>query len=137
MSTHCTISHILPDGTYEGIYVHSDGYPDWMGNMLKEHYATQELADSLVALGDASCIYPKLSPDASRPHTFENRQEGVCLFYHRDRGDDWADAMPTRAKSYPALLHKFANHHHYLFKDGQWYYRGDSDAIDIPVSEVE
>jgi hypothetical protein len=36
MSTRSTVARRLPDGHWEGRYVHSDGYPSWNGEQVKK-----------------------------------------------------------------------------------------------------
>ncbi|MGQ1928170.1 hypothetical protein ACQ1R0_03780 [Ornithobacterium rhinotracheale] len=36
---------------YKGIYNHSDGYPSYLGKMLKKYYNTAEKANQLVNTG--------------------------------------------------------------------------------------
>lgn len=68
------------------IYNHSDGYLEHLGKMLIEHYNSEEKAKALVNLGDVSVVKEKLAPENGSNHSFDNRQEGVSVFYGRDRG---------------------------------------------------
>ena len=109
MSTHCGVA-IKTEKGYETIYVHSDGYPEYMWPMLTEHYNSEELATKLVSLGDASFIDEKLEP-TSDYHKFGTPEPRVSIFYHRDRGEAWEDVEPT------LYLHHERKR---LFND--WYY---------------
>lgn len=120
MSTHCGIS-IKTEKGYETIYVHSDGYPEYMWPMLTQNYNSEELAKKLVGLGDASFIDERLEPTPGRGHCFDRRESGVCIFYHRDRGDDWNDVAPA---TYLTLAES-SFYYLYLWKDGHWnFYKG-------------
>ena len=92
MSTQCGVA-IKTERGYETIYVHSDGYPEYMWPMLTEHYNSEEMAKKLVSFGDASFIAEKLETDL--PHSFDKPQYDTCCFYHRDRGERWTDVAPT------------------------------------------
>lgn len=120
MSTHCGIA-IKTEKGYEAIYCHHDGYPDYMWPMLTENYNSEELAAKLVSLGDASFIDEKLEP-ASDFHKFGTPEPGVCMFYHRDRGEDWSSTHPmtfTREE----LCSRF--YYVYVWKDSCWnFYKG-------------
>jgi hypothetical protein len=93
MSTQCGIA-VKTEKGYDTIYVHSDGYPEYMWPMLTENYNSEELAAKLVSLGDASYIDKKLEP-TSDFHKFGTPEPNVSMFYHRDRGDDWEDVSPA------------------------------------------
>ena len=116
MSTHCGIA-IKTEKGYETIYVHSDGYPEYMWPMLTENYNSEELAAKLVSMGDASCIAEQLAPVPGTLHSFETRQRGVSVFYHRDRGEDWNDVAPE-SYTKKGLLNGF--YYSYIWEDGHW-----------------
>lgn len=121
MSTPCGIAIKTKKG-YETIYVHSDGYPEYMWPMLTENYNSEELAAKLVSMGDASSIDKQLAPIPGSLHSFETRQLGVSVFYHRDRGDDWLDVAPAvYEKKY--ILNWF--YYYYVWEDGHWNFYKD------------
>lgn len=93
MSTHCGIA-IKTENDYKTIYCHNSGSQSYMLPMLTENYNSEELANKLVSLGDASCIYERLEPTAGHTHNFDKREPGVCVFYYRDRGEFWDDVAP-------------------------------------------
>ena len=119
MSTQCGIA-IKSDKGYETIYVHSDGYPDYMWPMLTENYNSEELAAKLVSMGDASYIAENLEP--SGPHSFAKPDHSVSCFYHRDRGEGWSDVAPV-----PYTKRELFNgfYYSYIWEDGCWnFYKG-------------
>ena len=71
---------------YFGIYVHSDGYPQGVGGILKEHYTTAEQIFGIINLGDLSRLAPSI--EAPEGHSFWKPQLGYTVAYMRDRGDD-------------------------------------------------
>ena len=91
MSTRSRIAVKFQDGSIKSIYVHHDGYVSYMGKMLVEHHNNQEFAELLVSFGDASSICENSEPLTSS-HSFENRENGVSVYYGRDRQDNDADA---------------------------------------------
>ena len=120
MSTQCGIA-IKTEKGYETIYVHSDGYPEYMWPMLTENYNSEELAAKLVGMGDASCIDKKLEP-SDKVHRFGRREEDVSVFYYRDRGDDWLEVAPA-----PYTKREMFNgfYYSYIWEDGHWsFYKG-------------
>ena len=120
MSTHCGIA-IKTERGYETIYCHFDGYPAYMYPMLTGNYNSEELATKLVNLGFASSINKYLEPVTDR-HSFDNPEADVCVFYHRDRGEDWIHNQP-RAYIKQQL---FSNYYYsYIWEDGKWnFYQG-------------
>ncbi len=101
MSTRATIACKQDDGRYAAIYIHFDGYPDYAGRVLKQHYASMDSARTLVAGGDirslaANGIAERLT-DGNRPVI-----------------------MPTRAD-----LHDFARNcdseYVHIFEDDAWH----------------
>lgn len=87
MSTRSYIVKQNPDGTYEGVYCHNDGYLTYNGAMLLDHYNSRERVDKLLSLGDISSLRVNIEPLPSLPHTFDDQQDDVTVFYGRDRGD--------------------------------------------------
>ena len=81
------------------IYNHSDGYLEHLGKILIEHYNSEEKAKALVNLGDVSVVKEKLAPENGSNHSFDNRQEGVSVFYNRDRGENWDDIKPIHIEN--------------------------------------
>ena len=92
MSTRSMILKEQEDGSYFGIYCHSDGYLTHNGAMLIDHYNSRERVDKLISLGDLSYLAPKIEPDENEPHTFDKPQKGACIFYGRDRGETSTEA---------------------------------------------
>ena len=115
MATNCNIAYKTEKG-YETIYVHHDGYESYMWPMLTRYYNTEEKARDLVSLGDASCICERMVPSRDSGHSFNNPEDGVCIFYHRDRGERWEPNAP-------ALLTKTGVldcYYSYIWEDGKW-----------------
>lgn len=96
LSTRSYICKENPDGTYTGIYCHSDGYLTYNGAMLLDHYNSRERVEKLISLGNLSCLNENIEPDPTKPHSFDfnERQENVCVFYGRDRGETGQEPHP-------------------------------------------
>lgn len=120
MSTRSHIAIARDNGTYDYIYCHSDGYPSHNGAILEECYNTKEFVNELISLGDMSLLDKRLHPrnptDKSHPHSFEQREKGVCIFYGRDRGERNCEAESADS------LHEFVRDfpYTYVFTDGAW-----------------
>ena len=59
MSTNARIAIQLSDkpGYYVSVYHHWDGYPQWLGKTLGEHYDSRKLASNLIDGGDMSSCW--------------------------------------------------------------------------------
>ena len=57
MSTRSRIGILLPDDSILSVYHHWDGYPEWLGVTLEEHYKTYEKASELIDGGNMSSCY--------------------------------------------------------------------------------
>jgi hypothetical protein len=114
MSTNSNIAVKTAKG-YKTIYCHHDGYPSYMYPMLRDWYGTQERAEALVSFGDASVIDKRLVPSPGSIHCFNSREEGVCVFYNRDRGEDFYITIYDTKEE--LLRSQF---YVYVFEDGCW-----------------
>lgn len=85
MSTNATIAINRKDGTRTAIYLHYDGYIEGAGTTLQLAFNTADKVEELLKLGDLSVLNYDLEP--TEEHDFENPQRGVCIAYHRDRGE--------------------------------------------------
>lgn len=85
MSTNSTISVLCADGSVASIYCHWDGYIAHNGELLRNYYNSQALAEELVSLGNMSSLNKKIYP-MSESHSFDYPEPGVCVYYARDRG---------------------------------------------------
>ena len=89
--------------------------------MLLEHYNSEEKAKALIELGDVSVVKEKLAPAEGTVHGFDydKRQEGVLVFYGRDRGEDWEWIKPTIIQNTVFDEHTYYN---YLYdvEEGRW-----------------
>src|SRR6056297_2145734 len=100
MSTNCYIVKKMNNGFYKYIYCHWDGYPEYVGDILKKHYTNPEKVDKLIALGDIS----SLGTIVGHKHKFSrfamptNRQNiKSTTAYYRDRGESWERVKPKIA----------------------------------------
>ena len=127
MATSSTIA-IKVEGGYKSIYVHNDGYFSYMYPMLFENYNTQEKAEALVNLGDASFIAKQLCPSEGSDHHFDHPEKDVSIFYHRDRGESWSHNAPNIFTKREALSWQW---YAYIFEDGCWHaYEGGKEISD-------
>jgi hypothetical protein len=74
-------------GGVAGIYCHWDGSPAWAGRTLLDHYRDAETVRRLISGGALSSLAPAIDPPEGVSHSFNAPADGVCIYYHRDRGD--------------------------------------------------
>ena len=95
MSTRSYITMKTGDDTYRGVYCHYDGYLEYNGRLLLEHYNTQERVEKLLSLGCISSLKEKLEPEAGSRHCFDTPDKDVTVFYGKDRGEKDRKLLPA------------------------------------------
>lgn len=123
MATRSNIGIVNDDKSITFIYCHYDGYPEYVGKMLLQHYNTAGIVNELMDLGDLSQLCEKLYSD-NNSHTFDKPQKNVCVAYGRDRGETEVDSRTFED------LGEFEDNaknswidYQYLFDNGKWSYR--------------
>lgn len=123
MSTRSEIAILNSDGTVTGIYCHWDGYVEHNGKILSEHYQKIEKVKKLISGGDLSSLHREIEPTAK--HSFENPQDDVCIYYHRDREEEWEQTKPKTFKNIFELYNaskKSWCEYLYIYIGDDWYY---------------
>ena len=119
MATRSTIAVEHADGTVSQVYCHWDGYLSHNGQILVDHYDTQEKAEQLVSFGSMSSLRPKCIPDPANTHSSINPQDDVTTYYGRDNGEPFVvpSLYPT-VDNYKRNLQ--CEEYDYFFTEGQW-----------------
>ncbi len=120
MSTRSYIAMKTGENTYRAVYCHYDGYLEYNGRMLLEHYNTQGRVEKLLDLGCISSLREKLEPDAGNHHCFDTPDEDVTVFYGRDRGEKGQEAVVC-TKEQLTDPHSWIEYV-YVFDNGTWYF---------------
>ena len=131
MATRSNIGIVNEDGSITGIYCHFDGYPEYVGKMLLNHYNNDDIVNGLMNLGDLSILSESLYSTTginlysdNNHHTFDNPQKGVCVAYGRDRGEQNVDSVIYDVLGqYEDMAGDTLAEYQYLFDDGKWMYR--------------
>lgn len=89
MSTRGRIGMYIGNGNTISVYSHYDNYLDGSGAILKLYYSDEDKTKELIKQGDIS----SLDKFIGEKHDFDNRPDGWCTFYKRDRGEDGVDAV--------------------------------------------
>ena len=100
MATRSRIGIELKDGSVLSAYHHWDGYPEWLGRILKTHYNSKEKVAELIDGGDMSSAWTNCG--------FKNETVAQGPLYYSSRGED----CPPRHN---------ANLHEYLTKGAEEY----------------
>jgi len=119
MATNASIAVVDLEGQVHSINLHWDGYIEFAGKILKEHYNNLDAALKLVSKGNLSVLGKYIEPSPDYPHNFESSQADVCLYYGRDRGEDNTDCIvDSNITEYIDLGCDYD--YNYLFVDGEW-----------------
>ena len=100
MATRSRIGIQLADESVLSVYHHWDGYPEWLGRILKTHYNTKEKAAELIDGGDMSVAWN----DNHEPE------------YYSARGEDCPPRLDANKYDYLADGEEYA----YLFVNNEW-----------------
>ena len=93
MGTRSAIGYKTPEGKIRAKYSHYDGYVAGCGKTLQEHYQQARKIAQMVELGDQSYMDKEIFPMPGSGHSFETPEEGVTIFYGRDRGESNVEAV--------------------------------------------
>ena len=119
MATRCRIGLMLEDGTVKHSYCHYDGYPEGVGSTLVQHYNTEDKVKELVSFGDMSYLASEIHPEGE--HNFEKPEQGVTVFYNRDRGETDVDAKTTSMDEYLSIKYSSCIDYLYVFIGSNWW----------------
>lgn len=135
MSTRSSIAAKLTNGDVGIIYCHFDGYPlGGVGSTLQEHYQDQTKIEGLIALGNLSVLGASIL--CPKGHSFDNKIEGHCVAYRRDRGEKKNKAII--ADDYEQALKKFGDswqEYNYYWDGSQWFVGTHYPLIDVLKEE--
>ena len=130
MATRSRIGLQLADGAILSVYHHWDGYPEWLGVMLKKNYNTREKIAELLDGGDISCLASDTDWDRKEcePH----------VLYYNARGENTAPRLDANVDDYFEAGEEYA----YIFTlDHKWEcyaltHERDDDFVVIQTNAV-
>ena len=138
MATRARIGLKLEDGSIISAYHHWDGYPEWLGVTLKEHYNTKEDIAKLIEGGNMSSCYSDNQYDEEKQEFVKNDPKPE--YYGGD------DERPRLSKNFTqfAFDSKSGEEYLYLFMDNEWNgfsidhkYYDDYEIADTKINPVE
>lgn len=102
MSTRSRIGIELKNDSVLSVYHHWDGYPEWLGRILRTHYNTRQQVAELIDGGDmSSCWNDNKEPE-----------------YYSARGENCPPRLDADLCEY--LLPDNSEEYAYLFRNGEW-----------------
>lgn len=124
MSTRSYIGIAKPDNTVEYVYCHSDGYPEYVGELLQKYYTDSDTVQNLIDHGDMSWLGKTIGNYNKFPDNFSSDKPNyqVCCFYGRDRGERNTAKQTASLEKYSSL-NDIAIEYEYLYRDNRWYVR--------------
>ena len=128
MATRSNIAIVNQDKSISSIYCHWDGYPEYVGKMLLNHYTTADIVTELLKLGNLRNLDKNVNP--TDIHTFDKPEEGVCIAYGRERGekDQEAIVFEDLGEFEDSASNSWADYQ-YLFDNGKWSYRNVNKTL--------
>jgi hypothetical protein len=88
MATRARIGLELKDGSVLSVYHHWDGYPEWLGRILKTHYNGKSLAAELIDGGDMSTCWTNERWTGDRWGSYPTKVEEYGPQYYSQRGEN-------------------------------------------------
>jgi len=100
MATRSRIGIQLADESILSVYHHWDGYPEWLGRILKTHYNGKSLAAELIDGGDMSTCWA------------ENKEPE----YYSARGENCPPRLDNNLEEFFSDNEEYS----YIFRNGEW-----------------
>ena len=126
MATRSRIGLQLADGSVLSVYSHWDGYPEFNGVKLVEHFNSYEKAAELIDGGDISCLWTNAGwNNETLPTTGPQ--------YYSSRGDVTEPRLDKTLGKYLGNGEEYA----YLFANGEWVCYDTCDWHDTFKQKVE
>jgi len=116
MATRSRIGIQLADESVLSVYHHWDGYPEWLGRILKTHYNTKEKAAELIDGGDMSSCWTEDRFSVDPTHGWKVQEYGPQ--YYSQRGEHCPPRLDKDLCEY--LLPDNSEEYAYVFRNGEW-----------------
>ena len=110
MGTRSRIGIQLSDNSILSAYHHWDGYPSWLGKILRTHYTTKEKVTELIDGGDMSCCWTDERWDS------ETKVQEYGPQYYSQRGEDCPPRLDKNVKQFIENGEEYG----YIFRNGEW-----------------
>jgi hypothetical protein len=110
MGTRSRIGIQLSDNSILSAYHHWDGYPSWLGKILRTHYTTTEKVSELIDGGDMSSCWTDERWDS------ETKVQEYGPQYYSQRGEDCPPRLDENLKQFIENGEEYG----YIFRNGEW-----------------
>ena len=121
MGTRSAIGYKTQAGKIRAVYCHWDGYVSNNGRILQDHYQAAYKIARLIEQGDMSSLDAEPMPDPSKPHTFNQPQEGVVVYYGRDRGETGVETKEfANFDEFETEMSHMGCEYFYVFNGQEW-----------------
>ena len=137
MATRSRIGIALQDDSILSVYHHWDGYPTWLGRILKTHYNTKEKVADLIDGGDMSSCWTNERWGDVNEYGGQMKKE-VKEYgpqYYSQRGEN----CPPRYDLNEAEFLSKGEEYSYIFRNGEWvcydmneFNDNDPELVEIP-----
>lgn len=114
MATRSRIGIQLSDNSILSVYHHWDGYPQWLGVNLKEHFNTYDKVSELIDGGDMSCCWTNQTWESILDETKNKDYYGPQ--YYSERGEDCPPRLDSNLNDYLSNGEEYA----YVFSNDEW-----------------
>jgi hypothetical protein len=111
MATRSRIGIELKDGSILSAYHHWDGYPEWLGRILKTNYNSRDLASELIDGGDMSSCWSDKVWGKDRTDDQKYGPE-----YYSQRGEDCPPRYDETREEFLSYGEEFS----YIFTSAGW-----------------
>ena len=128
MATRSRIGIELKNGSVLSVYHHWDGYPEWLGRILKTHYNTRALAAELIDGGDMSSCWTEDRWNS------ETKAQEYGPQYYSQRGEECPPRHDSDLVEY--LLPANGEEYHYLFHNGEWVCYNMNCYVESKIPEI-
>ena len=118
MATRSRIGIQLSDDSILSVYHHWDGYPQWLGRILKTHYNTKEKVAELIDGGDMSSAWTNERWGGVNEYGGQMKEETEEYGpqYYSQRGEN----CPPRYDKNMEEFFSIGEEYSYIFRNGEW-----------------
>ena len=125
-ATRWSVGVEMPNGKVTSVYGHYDGYPDYVGKILKKYYNQGGKVRDLIKLGATGISTLDKSMKGGKDHSFDSPKDGETVFYGRDRGEKGNYTQISKDRN--SIKTNSGEEFVYVWsmKERKWYYRNDN-----------
>ena len=113
MGTRSRIGLETETGKVLSVYHHWDGYPEWLGRILKQHYNTPAAVKKLIDGGDMSSCYSDTGWDYD-----DKRDPQPC--YYSERGEHCPPRLDKNFNEYFNNANSWEEYCYIFTTEGEW-----------------